>query len=416
VTPSPDIQYQICMTKTEGDCDGALFSVTTTVTGQLSYTATGLTQDTTYYFVVRAQNAYGLNDGNSNEVSGITVQTVFPPPTFTKAPTVTGATYTSLPMSWAATVTPASTITYAVCYSTSSTACADSTGMAVTLTPNTATSVTISGLVPSKTATTYWVSVTATSAGGSTISQSAVATLADTAAPATPTGLVATLNTTYPNSMGLAWSASSDPASSAGYISYVLCAAPGTTAGCSITFTVGGQGTSITSSFLGAQASTQGASLGSNTQYTFTVAAKDQAGNQSAPSAAVTATTAVSFSNDIYNGIFSTSGTFSNPCNGCHGYPGGDVGPTPGPYTYTFITQNVTPTPTPPDADIYGMYTECPAGMHFVVAGNLASSLLYQKMSRSGVCSTGDPQMPLGGPYTAAPIVGAWITQGANNN
>jgi hypothetical protein len=399
-----------------GDCDGTMFTVTATVTGQLSYLASGLTQDTTYYFVVRAQNQYGLNDGNSNQVSGITVQTVFPPPTFTTAPTVTGATYTSLPMSWAATVSPASTITYAVCYSTSSSACASNSGTNVTLTPNTATSVTISGLPPSKTATTYYVTVTATSQGGSTISQSPVATLADTVAPSVPAGLAVTMNTTYPNSMNMAWTASTDPASAAGYLSYVLCANAGTTAGCAITYTVGGQGTSITSSFLGVQATTQGSSLASNSVYTFTIAAKDQAGNQSGPSAGVTVTTPVSFANDVYNAIFSATGTSSNPCNGCHGYPGGDVGPTPGPYTYAFITGSLTPTPTPPDADIYGTYTECPAGLHFVVAGNLDASLIYQKMSRSGVCSTGDPQMPLGGPYTAASVVGAWIVQGANNN
>jgi hypothetical protein len=416
VTPPQDMLYQICMTKISGDCDGTSFTVTTTVTGTLSYTAGNLTQNTTYYFVVRAQNQYGLNDGNSNQVSGITVQTVFPPPTFTTVPTVTGATYTSLPMSWAATVSPASTITYAVCYSTSSTACAGSTGTTVALSPDTATSVTIGGLPPSKTATTYYVSVTATSQGGSTTSQSPVATLADTVAPTVPAGLTATLNPTYPNSMGLSWTASTDPASSAGTISYVLCANAGTTAGCAITFTVGGAGTSITSSFLGVQAATQGASLASNSVYTFTIAAKDQAGNQSGPSAGVTATTPVSFANDVYNGIFSTSGTFANPCNGCHGYPGGDVGPTPGPYTYAFITGSLTPTPTPPDADVYGTYTECAAGLHFIVAGNLDASLIYQKMSRPNVCSPGDPQMPLGGPYDAAGIVGAWIVQGANNN
>jgi hypothetical protein len=411
ITPPQDMLYQICMTKVSGDCDGTMFSVTTTVTGTLSYTATGLTQDTTYYFVVRAQDQYNLNDGNSNEVSGITVQTVFPPPTFTTVPTVTGATYTTLPMSWAATVAPASTITYGVCYSTSSTACAGGTGTTVGLTPDTATSVTISGLPPAKTATTYYVSVTATSQGGSTTSQSPVATLADTVAPSVPTGLTATLSTTYPNSMGLSWTASTDPASSAANISYVLCANPGVTAGCTITFAVGD---AITSSFLGAQASTQGASLGSNTVYTFTVAAKDQAGNQSAPSPGVTATTAVSFANDINIGIFLNppTGTAANPCNSCHG--GGDVGPTPGPYTYAFITGMTTPTPTPPAQD--GNLTECAAGLHFVVAGNLDASLMYQKMSRPNVCSSGDPQMPYGGPYDAAGIMGAWIVQGANNN
>jgi len=413
ITPTQDIEYLVCMTLVNGDCDGTSFTATYNVTGQLSYTATGLTQNTTYYFVVRAQNQYSLDDGNSVQVSGVTVQTVFPPPTFTTAPKVTSATYTTLPMSWLATVSPASTITYAVCYSTSSSACAGGTGTLVPLSPTTATSVTISSLTPTHAATTYYVSVTATSQGGSTTAQSPVATLADTTAPATPTGLTAALDPAYPNSMGLSWAASTDPASSSAYISYVLCANS-----CASTFTVGGNDASVTSSFLGVQATTQGSSLASNTTYTFTIAAKDQAGNVSPASSPITATTPVSFNNDILNNIFSaTSGVPPNPCNDCHTGPG-DVGPTPGPYTYAFITGNLTPTPTPPDADIWGPYTECPAGLHFVLAGNLDASVIYRKLAGPNACSPGDLQMPYGGPFDAgyADVMAAWILQGAVNN
>jgi hypothetical protein len=410
ITPVQDIEYLVCMTLISGDCDGTKFTATYNVTGGTSYMATGLTQDTTYYFVVRAENQYGLNDGNSVQVSGVTVQTVFPPPTFTTAPKVTAATYTTLPMSWLATVSPASTITYAVCYSTVSTACAGGTGApgtVVPLSPTTATSVTISSLTPTHAATTYYVSVTATSQGGSTTSQSAVATLADTSAPSTPTGLTAVLDPAYPNSMGLTWVASTDPASSPAYISYVLCANS-----CSNTFTIGGADASVSSSFLGAQATTQGTSLASNTTYTFTIAAKDQAGNVSPASTPITATTPVSFATDIYDNIFNTSPSIApNPCNDCHS--GGDFGPTPGPYTYAFITGNLTPTPV-----AYGTYTECPAGLHFVLAGNLDASVMYRKMAGPNACSPGDIQMPYGGPFDAgyADVMAAWILQGAVNN
>jgi hypothetical protein len=126
----------------------------------------------------------------------------------------------------------------------------------------------------------------------------------------------------------------------------------------------------------------------------------------------------VSFANDILNNIFSaTSGVPPNPCNGCHTGPG-DVGPTPGPYTYAFITGNLTPTPTPPDADIWGPYTECPAGLHFVLAGNLDASVMYRKLAGPNACSPGDLQMPYGGPFDAgyADVMAAWILQGAVNN
>jgi hypothetical protein len=414
VTPSTAIKYLVCMTQTPGGCSGSSFTATaaTTVTGGLSFTATGLAQNTTYYFVVRAENEVGLIDADNVQVSGVTVQTVFPPPSFTTNPTVTtpttNAKYTTLPMSWLATAMPSgTTITYAVCYSPSSTACGTGGGTAVALpSPYTATSVTITGLPPANTATSYYVSVTATSVGGSTTAQSKVATVADTTGPSTPTGLTATYNASYPSSINLSWSAATgDPVYSAPDIEYVLCAN-----GCAIRYVFNSAFTSsATSSFLGAQGSTtQGVSLTPNTAYTFTIQAIDPLGNASAVSTAVPGTTAVSFATDVLANIFNGG---PNECNGCHA--GGDVGPMPGPYTYAFITQDLTPTPV-----VYSGYTECAAGEHFVVAGNLGSSVLYQKMAGPNACSPGDLQMPYGGPFDAglADVVGAWILQGAVNN
>jgi hypothetical protein len=419
VTPSTAMRYLVCMTMNPGGCSGANFTSTAanTVTGGVSFTATGLSQNTTYYFVVRAEDEVGLTDGNSAQVSGITVQTTFPPPTFTTVPTVTtpatSAKYTTLPMSWLATAMPSgTTITYTVCYSTSSTACGTGGGTSVPLaSPYTETSVTISGLPPATTATNYYVSVTATATGGSTTATSKVATVADVSGPLAPTGFTATTTAAYPNSVDLSWTAATgDPIYSAPDIKYVLCANS-----CAITYTFNSAFTSTsTSSFLGAQGSTtQGASLTTNTGYTFTIQAIDPLGNASPVSAAISGTTAVSFAKDVLANIFNGG---PNECNGCHG--GGDIGPTPGPYTYAFITTSLTPTPTPPDADIWGTYTECAAGQHFVVAGNLDASILYQKMARPNACSPGDLQMPYGGPYDAglASVVGAWILQGAVNN
>lgn len=71
VTPSSDIVYLIYMATTSGGQNFATPTATTSP-GVTSYTLTGLTQDTTYYAVVRARDAAGNTDANTLERSATT--------------------------------------------------------------------------------------------------------------------------------------------------------------------------------------------------------------------------------------------------------------------------------------------------------------------------------------------------------
>jgi hypothetical protein len=92
VTPAAAIKYQVCMTQTSGGCNGASFATLTTITGGLTYTATGLTPNTTYYFVVRSVDQAGNNDGNNAQASGLTAKDLVPP----SFPSGTGLTASAL--------------------------------------------------------------------------------------------------------------------------------------------------------------------------------------------------------------------------------------------------------------------------------------------------------------------------------
>jgi hypothetical protein len=79
VTAPVGITYLICMTTSNGGCNGAAFTTTTSVTGATTLPFTGLVPNTTYYFVVRARDAASNVDGNSVQVSGQTTQDVVAP-------------------------------------------------------------------------------------------------------------------------------------------------------------------------------------------------------------------------------------------------------------------------------------------------------------------------------------------------
>ncbi|MDQ6419014.1 fibronectin type III domain-containing protein [Paenibacillus sp. LHD-117] len=182
----------------------------------------------------------------------------------TTAPTVPtglqsmGATSTSVGLSWNASNDNVGVTGYIVTYGSSS----------VTV-PGTATSTTISGLVPS---TSYTFTVKARDAANNQSAASAPVTVVtgpafvDTLAPSVPSGLQSTGKTS--TSVTLSWNASTDNVGVAGYtVSY------GSTS-------LNSTGTSVTVNGLTA-----------NTAYTFTVKAFDAAGNISEASAPVTVTT-----------------------------------------------------------------------------------------------------------------------------
>jgi poly(3-hydroxybutyrate) depolymerase len=69
-----------------------------------SYTYTGLTSSTTYYFVVRAQNLSGTESANSTQVSGATLSAKPAQPT--NVAVAAGTTDTTVPLSWTASTGP----------------------------------------------------------------------------------------------------------------------------------------------------------------------------------------------------------------------------------------------------------------------------------------------------------------------
>jgi Fibronectin type III domain len=353
-----------------------------------AFTVTGLSPFTLYCFVVRASDQAGNQETNTHEVCGTTLQV--PAPTFSSQPVATPS-FTSFSLSWAATVTPASSITYSVCYSTTSGTCPAS-GTNVIPSPSTNTSLSVSGLTPSNPGTTYYFVVQATDAGGTTNSNQITATTtADTTAPTVPTNLVVKATPSYPEGVSFTWTASTDNASAQGTLRYELC-----NTGCSPQYTTAA---GATSSYLGDGASgAHGGTLATNSSQSFWLHAIDQAGNVSGW-ASVTVTTATSYANDI--------APILSSCNGCHS----GSAYYPGPWSYTYFngaTTKVTQTGS-----------DCSAGKTFIVAGNPGASLIYERMNGQTVsgCSVSD-QMPQGGPYPAAHITTMynWIFQGALNN
>ena len=160
------------------------------------YTDTGLTNGTTYYYVVTAVNSAG-ESGNSNQASATPTLSIPPAPTGLTA----SAGNAQVSLSWNAS---SGATSYNVKRATVS------GGPYTTIASPTTTSYTDTGLTNG---TTYYYVVTAVNGAGESGNSnqaSATPTAADTTAPSTPTGLTATSG---PNraQITLNWTASSDP-------------------------------------------------------------------------------------------------------------------------------------------------------------------------------------------------------------
>jgi fibronectin type 3 domain-containing protein len=166
--------YNVQRSTVSGSGYAQVTNVTTT-----SYTDTGLTNGTTYYYVVNAQNAGGTS-ANSSQASATPVAPPAAPTGLTATP---GNTQVSL--SWTAS---SGATTYNVLRSTVS-----GSGYATVTTGVSTTSYTNTGLTNG---TTYYFVVTATNAGGTSGNSNQASATPTAGGPPAPTGLTASVGST----------------------------------------------------------------------------------------------------------------------------------------------------------------------------------------------------------------------------
>jgi YVTN family beta-propeller protein len=269
VTPQSKIQYLIYMATTSGGQNFSSPSFTTPL-GATSYTVTGLSPNTTYYYVVWAMDEVGNKDGNMVERSATTLAPPDPnPPTFGGVESATALSSTEIDLQWSAAtddVTPSSNIVYLIYMATTSGGQNFATPSAITA-PG-ATTYTIMGLLPD---TTYYFVVRARDEAGNidsnTVERSA--TTPDTTPP-TVTGVspgIGATNVPVTSTLTATFSEAMDPSTI------------NTT-----TFTLANGGSPVggTVSYIGMTATfTPSANLAYNTIYTATITtgARDIVGN-----------------------------------------------------------------------------------------------------------------------------------------
>ncbi|MBS2963541.1 fibronectin type III domain-containing protein, partial [Actinocrinis puniceicyclus] len=225
-----------------------------------SYTDTGLTASTQYSYTVAAYDAAGNVSTPSSAVSTTTsagAGDTTPPSTPTNV-VASGVTSSSVSLSWSPSTDNVGVTGYRIYRNGTQVGTA------------TSTSYTDTGLTAS---TQYSYTVAAYDAAGnvstpsSAVSTTTSAGAGDTTPPSTPTNVVASGVTS--SSVSLSWSPSTDNVGVTGYRIYRNGTQVGTATGTSYTDT----------------------GLTASTQYSYTVAAYDAAGNVSTPSSAVSTTT-----------------------------------------------------------------------------------------------------------------------------
>jgi chitodextrinase/uncharacterized Ntn-hydrolase superfamily protein len=237
-----------------------------------SFNVTGLSPETNYSFTVVAKDAAGNESPPSNAVA-ITTDTPpdTEPPTAPTGLSASNTTMTSTDLSWTASTDNVGVTGYDV-YE----------GVAV-IGSSATTSFNVTGLAP---ATNYSFTVVAKDAAGNESAASTplgVTTLDDTESPTAPTNLVAS-NTTS-TTTDLDWTASTDNVGVTGYDVY--------------------EGVSVIGSAVATSFNVTG--LLPSTNYSFSVVAKDAAGNESAASNIENITTlSGSSSTVLHQGFFET--------------------------------------------------------------------------------------------------------------
>jgi hypothetical protein len=119
VTPQHSIIYLVYRLTTTGFTPSSSTLIATTAAGATSYTDIGLTADTSFYYVVRAEDQAGNIDTNTVQISATTLvaSSDTTPPIFAGANSLTVQSGTSMTVSWSAAsddVTSATNIVYVV--------------------------------------------------------------------------------------------------------------------------------------------------------------------------------------------------------------------------------------------------------------------------------------------------------------
>ncbi|NOV01333.1 fibronectin type III domain-containing protein [Paenibacillus planticolens] len=239
----------------------------TSVTGRMdtTYNVSGLTQATQYTFTVKAKDAAGnISSGTSTTVTTASSADTTPPENVTNL-TTANITQTSLTLNWAASVS-------------SDVASYDIYNGSTFLANVTATTYNVNGLAAS-TAYTFWVKAKDTSgnaASGTSVNATTSAPEVDTTPPTNVTNLTTSGLTQI--GVTLNWGAATDNVGVTGYEIYNGATKVTTVSGTTLTYNATG--------------------LTASTQYTFTVKARDAAGNVSSGTS-VTVTTAAAPPNPV---------------------------------------------------------------------------------------------------------------------
>ncbi len=361
------------------------------IAGANTYTVTGLSPGTQYCFVARARDLAGNRDTNTVGFCATTRPTL---PGFTSQPTVGSVGQTTIPISWVASSTPVSAITYTVCISAANGGCDNfvgGTAAATTTTHN------FAGLTAN---TTYYMRVKAVNSTGTTYSNQVSALTA----PIPPTWNGAVTCQTYagvqfPSYLYIGISAAT-PGSFA-ISGYDYCAST-SALGCALNFVDEGDLT-VGNRFIGSPApwnppegkgiQSNGPALLPNTAYYVVGRVRDVNGNVDV-SGATLCTTPISYTQDILP-------TFTGSCNyaGCHGNNGY------GPWTHDYFafTDNTA--------------AACAAYPNYTVAGgSWGNSLLYRKVAGSqGICGAAMPN-PTVGSFSFSTLLSRWLSQGRYEN
>lgn len=356
VSAATNIVYDIFQSATPGGESFAAPSYTSAA-GAVSYTVTGLTLATKYYFVVRARDEAGNSDGNTTEVGAMTPIPDTKPPTFAGAASAASATPTDILVTWAAATddkTPPSQIVYDVYVANM--AGGESYGTPSFTTAPGATSYLLTGLSPN---TTRYAVVRARDLSGNRDANTAEVTATtgangsgDTTPPTWGSGPSLTIDPSHPNNLIVSWAAATDDTHPANEIRYLVCA------------------DTVESNCLGAQfkdhlsaATDWGTtnvtltSLRSHTAYYVYVRAEDMDGNLATDDHGTATTTPSSFSDDVLP-------ILDDRCNTCHTFT----------YDSIVSVKSVYSDPT------YGQ-------LDLVKPDDAAMSYLYRKINPQGLQS-----------------------------